>query len=590
MTKKYVVDTSAVIQKVVSQLHKEKKIEGSIIIPNAVVAELENQANKGLEIGFIGLEEIQDIRKLKFNIEFLGERPNEFQIRQAKSGEIDALIREIAHNEKAILITADKVQSESGKAFGLEVIYLAPKELTEKIEIEKYFDEHTMSVHLKEKCYPYAKKGLPGQWKLEKIADEILSPEKIQEFVKEIIERSRIDDESFVEISRRGSTIVQYKNYRIVIVKPPVSDGWEITIVKPIKKLNLEDYKIQPELLSKLKEARGVIIAGETGSGKSTIAQALAEDYSKSGKITKTVESPRDLQLNDNITQYSKNFTNSEEIHDILFLSRPDYIVFDEMRDTPDFQLYIDIRLAGSNVLGVLHSATPIDAVQRFINRLDTGMIPSVIDTILYIDKGKISKVLTLKMLVKVPTGMTESDLSRPIVEVRDFETDRLEYEIYSYGEETVVIPVSKEKKKGGKDRLAEKSIREEILKYTDQVNVELISDNRAIIYIPIDSISRIIGTKGKTIEKIENKLGIGIEVKELKREKKSITFNVDEDGKFLRIFTERNKDAEIFIDNEFLLTAISSKKGEIRISKESNFGRALLEAINKQKTIDLRA
>ncbi|MEK6936993.1 MAG: PINc/VapC family ATPase [Nanoarchaeota archaeon] len=590
MTKKYVVDTSAIIEKVVSQLHKEKKIEGTIIIPNAVVAELENQANKGLEIGFIGLEEIQDIRKLNFKIEFLGERPNEFQIRQAKSGEIDALIREIANNEKAILITADKVQSESGKAFGLEVIYLAQKELTEKIEIEKYFDETTMSVHLKEKCYPFGKKGLPGQWKLEKIDNEILTPEKVQEYVKEIIERSRIDEDSFVEISRRGSTIVQYKNYRIVIVKPPVSDGWEITIVRPIKKLNLEDYKIQPNLLEKLKEARGVIIAGETGSGKSTIAQALAEDYSKSGKITKTVESPRDLQLNDNITQYSKNFTNSEEIHDILFLSRPDYIVFDEMRDTPDFQLYIDIRLAGSNVLGVLHSATPIDAVQRFIRRLDTGMIPSVVDTILYIEKGKIAKVLTLRMLVKVPTGMTESDLSRPIVEVRDFENDRLEYEIYSYGEETVVIPVSKEKKKAGKDRLAEKSIREEILNYTDQVNVDLISDNRAVIYIPIDAISRVIGTKGKTIEKIENKLGIGIEVKELKREKKSIRFQVDEDGKFLRIFTDKNKDVEIFIDNEFLLTAISSKKGEIRIAKESNFGRDIMSALNKQKTIDLRA
>ena len=587
--KKYVVDTSAIIEKVVSQLHEEKKIEGTIIVPNAVVAELENQANKGLEIGFIGLEEIQDIRKLNFKIEFLGDRPNEFQIRQAKSGEIDALIREIANSEKAILITADKVQSESGKAFGLEVIYLAPKELKEKIEIEKFFDEHTMSVHLKEKCYPYAKKGLPGSWKLEKIGEEILTSDEIQKFVKEIIERSRIDEESFVEISRRGSTIVQYKNYRIVIVKPPISDGWEITVVKPIKKLNLEDYKISQLLLNKLKEARGVIIAGETGSGKSTIAQALAEDYSQSGKITKTVESPRDLQLNDNITQYSKNFTNSEEIHDILFLSRPDYIVFDEMRDTPDFQLYIDIRLAGSNVLGVMHSATPIDAVQRFINRLDTGMIPSVIDTILYIDKGKISKVLTLKMLVKVPTGMTESDLARPIVEVREFETEKLEYEIYSYGEETVVIPVSKEKKKG-KDRLAEKTIKNEMLKYTDQVNVEIVSDNRAVIYIPEDSISRIIGAKGKTIEKIESKLGIGLEVRELKREKNHIKFQIDEDSNFLRIFTDKNRDVDILVDNEFLLTAISSKKGEIRISKESNFGRDILDALNKNKKIEIKA
>src|SRR3989344_2839943 len=456
--KKYVLDTSAVIEKAVTQMHKKGKIDGTILIPHAVVSELENQGNKGLEIGFIGLEEIQEIRKLDLKIEFVGERPNEFQIRQAKSGEIDALIRNIAHAEKATLITADLVQSESGKAFGLEVIYLAPKSLKEKLEIEKFFDETTMSIHLKAKCPPFRKKGSPGNWVLEKVTDEILSNEKLREFAKEIVERTRLDEESFLEISRRGSTIVQFKNYRIVIVKPPVSDGWEITVVRPIKKLDLEDYKIQPKLLEKLKEARGIIIAGETGSGKSTFAQAIAEDYAKSGKITKTVESPRDLQLSDEITQYSKNFSSSQEIHDILFLSRPDYIVFDEMRDTPDFQLYIDIRLAGSNVLGVLHSATPIDAVQRFINRLDTGMIPSVVDTILYIDKGKISKVLTLKMLVKVPTGMMEADLARPVVEIRDFESNQLEYEIYSYGEETVVIPVSKEKKKGAKDKLAEKS------------------------------------------------------------------------------------------------------------------------------------
>ena len=53
---KYVVDTSAVIERAVTRLVKEEGIDGTIIIPNAVIAELENQANKGLEIGFLGLE------------------------------------------------------------------------------------------------------------------------------------------------------------------------------------------------------------------------------------------------------------------------------------------------------------------------------------------------------------------------------------------------------------------------------------------------------------------------------------------------------------------------------------------------------
>ena len=122
--KKYIVDTTVVIEKIVSQLAKKNEIKGKILIPNAAVAELENQANRGLEIGFLGLDELQELRKLKnLSVEFIGDRPTEHQIKLAKSGEIDAYIRDIAKKEGAILITADKVQAESAKAYGVEVKY-----------------------------------------------------------------------------------------------------------------------------------------------------------------------------------------------------------------------------------------------------------------------------------------------------------------------------------------------------------------------------------------------------------------------------------------------------------------------------------
>ena len=141
----YVADTSVVIEGLVSGFVKTKKIAGKVIIPKAVMAELENQANTGQEIGFLGLEELQNLQKLskegKIELAFIGERPNIYQITHAKSGgEIDALIRDIAYNEGAVLITADNVQAQSGKALGLEVMYCPHKELTEKLEIEKYFD------------------------------------------------------------------------------------------------------------------------------------------------------------------------------------------------------------------------------------------------------------------------------------------------------------------------------------------------------------------------------------------------------------------------------------------------------------------
>jgi len=590
MKGKFVTDTSVLIERLVTKLVDKKEIEGTILIPNAVIAELEHQANKGLEIGFLGLDEIKELRTKKVEIEFIGERPNLSQIKLAKSGEIDALIRELACKEEAVLITADLVQAESAKAFGLEVKYFEGKVPRGKLEFEKYFDEKTMSIHIMENCLVYGKKGKPGDWNLEKISNNKLDRKNIQEIAKEIVEKSRIDPEAFVEISRKGSTIIQYKSYRVVIVRPPVSDGWEITIVKPLKKLDIEDYKLSEELFNRIKEkSRGIVIAGEPGSGKSTFAQALAEFYTKNGKIVKTVESPRDLQLSDEITQYSKNFTTSEEIHDILFLSRPDNIIFDEMRDTPDFELYSDLRLAGSECIGVVHSSSPIDAVQRFIPRMEVGMIPSVIDTILFVDKGVVGKVLNLKMLVKVPTGMTESDLARPIVEVRDFLTNKLEYEIYSYGEQTVVIPVESVKKEVGIDNLAKKSIEREFMKYCTDAVVELEGKNRATVYVPEDSISRIIGKKGKKIEKIERKLGVSLNIKELKREREGLEYEIKEDKSVLRIFTEPGLDVDVYVDGEFMLTAISSKRGEIKIHKESNVGRQILKAIDQNRKIELK-
>ncbi|MEK6948379.1 MAG: PINc/VapC family ATPase, partial [Nanoarchaeota archaeon] len=610
--KKYVVDTSVVVERAVTKLFKNKKISGNIIVPRAVLAELEHQANTGQEIGFLGLEELQALQKLsqeeKIKLSFAGDRPNLYQKAHAKDGgEVDALIRDIAYNEGAILVTADKIQSESAKALGIEVQYYHRQEMKDKLGIEDFFDSETMSIHIKEDCLVKAKKGKPGQWRLDDVSSKVQSQLDVQFFAKEIVERSRIEPNAFIEISREGSTIVQYKDYRIVIAKPPVSDGWEITAVKPIKVLKLDDYSLPEKIAQRVKsQARGVIIAGTTGSGKSTFAQSLAEYYAANNFITKTVESPRSLILSKEITQYSKNLASSDEIHDILFLSRPDYIIFDEMRNTPDFELYTDLRLGGSNVLGVLHAATPIDAVQRFISRMDVGMIPSVLDTLLFIDKGNVSKIMTVQMIVKVPSGMVEADLARPVVEVRDFLANKLEFEIYSYGEETVVIPVneSSELKSNPANALAAKQIEREFRDYTDKIKVKVVSSNKVEVYVPENTIARIIGSQGSNIEKLEKKIGMSIDVRELNgrssdddsddttSDKKSVHYNVEESKKAL-IFNVPSdysgKQADIFVDDKFLLTYTIGRNGDIKVNKKSELGRELTKNMDKNKKVEVR-
>ncbi len=133
--KNYVVDTSVIINKFMPKLI-EKGVKGRIIIPNAVIAEMENLANKGNEAGFIGLEEVANLHKLKkkykLSISFTGPRPDIKHIKYAKSGEIDALIRGIAFKNKAVLITADLVQAKSAQAYGIKIIFLKPRFVKKK--------------------------------------------------------------------------------------------------------------------------------------------------------------------------------------------------------------------------------------------------------------------------------------------------------------------------------------------------------------------------------------------------------------------------------------------------------------------------
>jgi len=262
-----------------------------------------------------------------------------------------------------------------------------------------------------------------------------------------------------MEMEKRGASVIQLREYRIVIARPPFSDGLEITAVRPIVKTRLEDYKLSKKLLDRLaSRAEGIFIAGAPGQGKSTFAQAIAEFYLSMGKIIKTMESPRDLQVPDVVTQYTGLEGSMEATADVLLLVRPDYTIYDEVRKTKDFQIFADMRLAGVGLVGVCHASKAIDAVQRLIGRVELGIIPHVVDTILFIEAGQIRQVYELKMTVKVPFGMRDGDLSRPVIEIRDFETGNPQYEMYSFGEEVVVIPVRQkaaQKEEQAKDEIS---------------------------------------------------------------------------------------------------------------------------------------
>jgi ATPase len=587
--KRIVPDTSVLVNGELSKLISKGSLRGaSIVIARTVLDELQAQASRGRETGFEGLEEIKRIRELgksrSVSLEFTGERPTLEEIQLAKKGRLDAIIKDVAVKEGGVLLTSDYVQALVGEAEGVPVEYIRHEISGKPIEFEGFFTKDTQSVHIKQGCAPLAKKGLPGQVELVQVGKKRFTEKELKAIEQEILSKVRIEENSFVEIGKHGAMVVQLGNYRIAITRPPFSDAMEITAVRPIVKLTLSDYKLHKELeKSIVTGSKGVLIAGPPGSGKSTFAASIADFLSGHDKVVKTFEQPRDLQVGPEVTQYAPLEGDWEKTAELLLLVRPDYTIFDEIRKTRDFRVFGDMRLAGVGMIGVIHATNPVSAIQRFIGRMELGTIPHVIDTVMYINAGRIEKSYEIGMVVRVPTGMKDEDLARPIVEVRDHATKALEYEIYTFGEENVIIPVKKEMASPVK-RLALEKIRQELRSYDPDMEAEFSSDNRVVLKVRSSEVGKMIGKKGANIEALEKRLGISISVEPKEGSLKSGTvWDYNESGAFINILLKpglTGTPVDIYRGDAYLFSAHVGRKGVIRVRKRSELGRRVLQAI----------
>ncbi|MGD0535384.1 PINc/VapC family ATPase [Methanoregula sp.] len=651
-----VPDTSVLIDGRITSMIKAGEYKGAtIIVPEAVIAELEAQANNGREIGFSGLNELQSLCKMAeektIELKFSGVRPSLEQVKLASGGEIDAMIRNIAIENSARFITSDNVQAEVARAKGLDVIYLKPQ-ITDFVPlgIDQFFDEHTLAVYLKERVPPAAKKGTINDMKLVKIRDQPVSEYELRNLAQEILERAKRDPDGFIEVEKRGITVVQIGSMRIAIARRPFSDGMEITAVRPIVDVTLDNYA-KADVIKKriVSEKRGLIIAGSPGAGKTTLAQGIAMYLSDSGFVVKTMEAPRELQVPDQITQYTMLDGSMSNTADVLLLVRPDFVIFDELRKSEDFEVFSDMRLAGLGMVGVIHANSVQDAIQRFSDRVDFSVLSQVVNTIVFLEKGVVTKIFDVGFTIKVPEGMGSEMHIRPVTTVTDSETGRLVLDIFRYDGQTIVMPVfestsatpasripqvpqiqsigqpvSHVNKPGSSLsaipdatpraptderpgwKLTEKEIQREIGRYTDgAVEVEMISDTKAVVYIDDKDVPAAIGKGGKNVSAIVNKIGIGIDIKprsdldrqQAQPQKPEGEFSI---GSGIKIQTDKKqlviiapeqsgKIVDVFAGKEYLFTATVNDAGEISLAKNSSIAQEMIRRYQNNENIKLR-
>jgi ATPase len=117
------------------------------------------------------------------------------------------------------------------------------------------------------------------------------------------------------------------------------------------------------------------------------------------------------------------------------------------------------------------------------------------------------------------------------------------------------------------------------------------LNENKILLKVDNEKIPKIIGREGKNIKKLEEKLGLSIDVEpKIPSLGKKIDFIISETGNSIEIKFLENvvlKNVRFYHNNEFLFSAIVGKNNSVKIAKDSEIGKKLVRLIAKGEKIE---
>ena len=224
-------------------------------------------------------------------------------------------------------------------------------------------------LHLKADAVPRIRVG--GE--LKALKTEALSNDDITAMVEEILQ-----PEQLAELAHRGNVDLAYAMTRV--------DRFRVNVFKQRGMMSLAARRISPkvpsyaelhlpEVFSRIADHdQGlVLMAGITGSGKSTTIAAMLEQINESKNVhVVTIEDPIEFSYTD-----KKAFINQREIGldcesyetgiRALMREDPDVILIGEMRDRNTFQAAIQAAETGHLVFSTIHASSAAGAITRIL-------------------------------------------------------------------------------------------------------------------------------------------------------------------------------------------------------------------------------